>query len=241
VSGAEQELRCEHCVDVAAYVLGSLPDHETAPLLAHLQECAVCGAELAQLQAVADSLALGVVRKVAPQSLRARIMATVNAEAELLEAAGHEADRPVRARPRWQWRLAPALAATAALGVGLLIGALAINPGSGSQRVRTQVIRAIVVAPGHNARAELRKAGSHLQLVVLGLPAPPRGRIYEVWLERGTQAPEPTNALFSVTRRGNGEVGVPGNPSGVSKVLVTDEPLGGSDKPTRNPIIVAST
>lgn len=236
MSGLDQELRCEHCVDVASYVLGSLEDHEVAALLEHLERCAICGAELVQMQAVADSLAIGVTYKAAPQSLRARIMATVHAEAELLAASGHAADRPARAK----WRLAPALAATAALGAGLLIGALAINTGS-SPSVRTQVIRAIVVAPGHNASAELRKAGSHLQLIVLGMPAPPRGRIYEVWLERGTRPPEPTNALFSVTSSGNGEVGVPGNPSGVSKVLVTAEPLGGSAKPTRNPIIVAST
>ena len=46
--------------------------------------------------------------------------------------------------------------------------------------------------------------------------------------------------LFSVTHSGAGSVGVPGSLSGVSKVLVTDEPLGGSLKPTRTPIIVAS-
>jgi hypothetical protein len=44
--------------------------------------------------------------------------------------------------------------------------------------------------------------------------------------------------LFSVTRTGSGSVGVP-YLRGVSKVLVTDEPLGGSLKPTREPVIVA--
>lgn len=240
MSREEHELRCEYVIDAAAYALGALEEHEVAPLLEHLDGCAICSAEIVQLQATADSLAIAVARKVAPQSLRARIMATVHAEAQLLKAAGHEADRPVRARARWRRQLAPALATAAALGVGLLVGALAINTGSGT-RTETQVIRAVVVAPGHNARAELRKVGSHLELVVVGMPAPPRGRIYEVWLERGTQAPEPTNALFSVTHSGSGEVGVPGNPSGVSKVLVTDEPLGGSPKPTREPVIIAST
>jgi hypothetical protein len=238
VSAREHELRCEHSIDAGAYVLGALEEHEVAPFLEHLDGCAICGAEIVQLQATADSLSIAVVRKVAPQSLRARIMATVHAEAELLKAAGHEADRPLRARPAWRRRLAPALATAAALGAGLLIGALAINNGS---TTRTQIIRALVVEPGHNASAELRKVGSHLQLVVVGMPAPPPGRIYEVWLERGTQAPEPTEALFSVTHNGSGEVGVPGNPTGVSKVLVTDEPLGGSPKPTRNPVIIAST
>jgi anti-sigma-K factor RskA len=235
----ERDMRCERPSDGAAYVLGALEEHEVRSFREHLAGCTVCRAEVAQLQAAADSLALGVPRKPAPDSLRARIMATAHAEAELLRAAGHEADRPIPAPSPWRRRLVPAFAATAALGVGVLIGALAIN--TGSSVTRTQVIRAIVVEPGHNASAVLRKVGSHLELVVEGMPAPPPGRIYEVWLERGTQAPTPTDALFSVTSQGAGAVDVPGDVQGVSKVLVTAEPLGGSPKPTRNPVIIAST
>jgi hypothetical protein len=66
------------------------------------------------------------------------------------------------------------------------------------------------------------------------------GRIYEVWLKRGSQPPEPTDALFSVTDNGAGTVGVPGDLRGVSQVMVTDEPSGGSTKPTRSPVIVVS-
>ena len=133
--------------------------------------------------------------------------------------------------PRWR--------RSAALAAGLPIGALVLNTGS-STHTRTQTIQAAVVAPGYHATAALRKAGSHVELVVAGMPAPPLGRIYEVWLERGTRAPQPTDALFSVTSSGAGSVGVPGDLDGVSKVLVTSEPLGGSLKPTRSPVIVAS-
>jgi hypothetical protein len=119
----------------------------------------------------------------------------------------------------------------------MAVGALAFGS---SASVRAEVIHAVVVAPGHHATAELRKVGSHLELVVVGLPAPPPGRIYEVWLEHGAEPPLPTDALFSVTKTGSGSVGVPGNLHGVSKVLVTNEPLGGSLKPTRTPVIVGS-
>jgi anti-sigma-K factor RskA len=238
----EREMGCERGPDAAAYVLGALQEQEVQGFREHLAACTVCGAEVAQLQAAADALALGVPRKLAPDSLRARIMATAHAEAELLKAAGHEADRPAPAPREWRRRLVPALAATAALGVGLLVGALAINTGSTTIHTQTQVIRALVSEPGHSATAELRKVGSHLELIVDGLPAPPPGRIYEVWLlKQGAQAPAPTDALFSVTTHGEGAVDVPGNDAGVSKVLVTDEPLGGSPKPTRNPVIIAST
>jgi hypothetical protein len=166
-------------------------------------------------------------------------MAVVHGEADLLRAAGHEADRPVRARSVWRWRVLPALAATGALAAGVLIGALALN--TGSSRQTTQLIRAQVLPPaGHDATAALRKAGSHVQLQVTGMPAPALGRIYEVWLKDGSGPPAPTDALFSVTGQGDGTVGVPGDLKGVSKVMVTEEPAGGSLKPTHSPVIVAS-
>jgi anti-sigma factor RsiW len=226
---------CEHVLDAAAYVLYALQDGEAQAFKEHLASCAACREEVAQLQSVADSLAIGVPRVDAPPELGARIMAAVYPEAELLSAAGHRADRVARERP-WRRGLIPALASAAALAAGLLIGALAINSPT---HERTEIIHAIVVAPGHDAVADLRRVGGHVQLVVERMPAPPPGRIYEVWLEHGTQAPEPTDVLFSVTRGGHGTVGLPGSLRGISNVLVTDEPLGGSLKPTRTPIIVA--
>jgi hypothetical protein len=86
----------------------------------------------------------------------------------------------------------------------------------------------------------MRVAEDSTKLVVAGLRMPPPGRIYQVWLDRdnGT-APEPTEALFSV-RKGRASVNVPGDLSGVKRVLVTDEPAGGSEVPTRQPVIAAT-
>jgi anti-sigma factor RsiW len=235
VSRPEHELDCEQTADAAAYVLGALDDPQAQAYRAHLAGCAICRAEVAQLQPVADALAVGVPPTSPENGLRARIMATVYADAEPLVSAEREADGarwPRRGRRRG---LSLAFAVALALGIGLLVGALAINTGSTGP---TEAIPAIVVAPGHHASAVLRKVGSHLELVLVGMPPPPPGRIYEVWLEHGAQAPEPTHVLFSVTSAGNGTVGVPSR-QGVSRVLVTDEPLGGSLKPTRTPVIVA--
>ncbi len=226
---------CARHADAATYVLYALEAAEAQTFSEHLQSCAACRAEVAQLQPVADALAVGVPRTEAPPALAARIMATVYSEAELLGAAGHDADRVTPAR-RERRRFVPALATALALAAGLLIGAFAINTGSSQP---TQVIPAAVSIPGVSATASLRKVGAHLQLVVEGMPAPPPGHIYEIWLEHGTAAPEPTDALFSVTKTGDGSVGVPGDLRGVSDVLVTAEPLGGSLKPTRTPVIVA--
>jgi anti-sigma-K factor RskA len=229
----------ERCADVGAYVLGALDEHELEPFREHLTTCAECREEVAQLQGSADALTLAVPQMQAPPEIRARLMSVVRGEAELLRAAGNEADRPsARTRSRWRRRAFPALVATGALAAGLLIGALALNTGSSQQ---TRVIQAMVLPPaGHDASAQLRKVGSHVELQVTGMPAPALGRIYEVWLKAGSKPPEPTDALFSVTGQGDGTVGVPGDLQGVSKVMVTEEPVGGSLKPTRNPVIVAS-
>ncbi len=240
MSSRVHELSCERLLDCAAYVLGALEEQEAQALHEHLAECPACRAEVAQLQLVANSLAIGVSRAAVPESLRVRVVGTAHAEAELRGAAGREARRAASARVGGHSilrRLVPALVGTLAVGMGLLIGALAFKVGAGE---RTDVIHAVVIAPGRRATAELRKVGSQLELIVVGMPAPPPGRIYEVWLEHGAATPEPTDALFSVTKTGSGSVGVPGDLHGVSKVLVTDEPLGGSPKPTRNPVILGS-
>jgi hypothetical protein len=49
----------------------------------------------------------------------------------------------------------------------------------------------------------------------------------------------PTDALFVVNRAGGAHVAVPGDLQGVERVLVTDEPRGGSRAPTGKPVIVA--
>jgi hypothetical protein len=237
--GEREQMEGELHFDTAAYVLGALEESELERYRAHLETCVQCRDEiLLLLQPAADSLALAPPRVRAPDAIRARVMATVHAEAELLHAAGHEADRPARARRAW-WSLSPSFAAVAAgvLAVGVLIGALVFDTGSARH---ARVIQASVLIPNRHATAALQVADeSHVELVVKGMPAPPRGRIYEVWFARGAQPPEPTDARFSVTSHGNSSVGIPGNLNGVSKVLVTAEPLGGSLKPTRAPVIVA--
>ena len=50
--------------------------------------------------------------------------------------------------------------------------------------------------------------------------------------------PRPTDALFSVTSRGSGSVNVPGSLRGVTEVMVTSEPLGGSSSPTGPPLLL---
>ncbi len=98
------------------------------------------------------------------------------------------------------------------------------------------MIRAEVLAP--RASASVRVSGGHAELNIAGMPQTTPGRVYEVWVKR-TGAPQPTDALFTVSRAGSATVGVPGSVTGVKEILVTSEPRGGSPAPTRTPVIVA--
>lgn len=232
---------CPRIDDAASYVLRAIPDGEWEGYEAHVSGCPVCAAKIDELSFVADALLSGVPQLSAPPEIRTRVMSVVNAEAELLNAAGAMADRPIR-RPRsrrlslqWlrPWPAAVLAASLLALGIGG--GALLTGGGSGDPAARSV---ACAQAPG-GAACEMRVAGDSAKLVVAGLKAPPQGRIYQVWLDRGDgTAPQPTEALFSV-RKGRASVDVPGNLEGVRQVLVTHEPLGGSEVPTRQPIIAA--
>ena len=170
-------------------------------------------------------------------------MSVVRAESELLLAAGPMADRPIVREPSRRFsllRLRPwpaAVLAASLLALGIGGGALLDGGGSGDPAAAADRLRA-----GADRRDAARCASPATapSSSSPGLPAPPEGRIYQVWLDRdnGT-APEPTEALFSV-RHGRASVDVPGDLRGVKQVLVTDEPLGGSEVPTRQPVIAAS-
>jgi hypothetical protein len=171
-------------------------------------------------------------------------MAEVEREAELLRSAGPAADRPPPARrrrrrlafPRFAFP-APAAAALAcaALLAGLGVGAWLFGSGGG-HTVDFQRSGALSAS----ATAELDVKGDTAVLVARGLPEPPAGRVYQVWLQRDGQAPEPTAALFTPRRDGSATASV-GDVKGVEKVMVSSEPVGGSPAPTTAPILIATT
>jgi anti-sigma-K factor RskA len=205
--------------------LGALPAAEAADFEAQMARDADLRAEVERLRVAVDALPASPIQLAPPPELKDRIMSVVNAEAELLRAAGPDADRPQPARRRWSWRggLAVAAAACAVLVVAVVIG---VSGGS------DQVVTASL---GH---ARLIERGSgHSTLTATGLPSPGAGRVYQVWLQHKGGRPRPTNALFGARRDGIASVDVPGSLKNVDAVLVTSEPEGGSDAPTRPPVI----
>jgi anti-sigma-K factor RskA len=233
------ELReCEQSGQAAAYVLGALEREEGERYSVHLTGCLICAAEVASLQPIVDTLPASAPLAKAPDVLRERVMVSVRSEAKLLQASGADADRLAPVRRPWHSRRLALLTAATAMGVGVLIGAVAIDTGSPAPAVHVTTAQLASLPAG--AGALVRESGAHGELVVSGVPQPPRGKIYEIWLARADGTPQPTNALFGITRAGNASVDVPGDLTGVKQVLVTAEPLGGSSHPTSSPIIVAT-
>jgi anti-sigma-K factor RskA len=239
---------CERGIDAGAYVLGALSGEEHADYAAHLGGCTTCRDEVARLQTAVDALPLSTPIVAPPPELRGRIMSVVRAEAELLRAAGPEADRPRvprsrRRRPRPRLRLPGALlrplpVATLACALAALAIGIVALAGSGGGSVRT-VTAAVHFTAAPRAKAQLRIGSGSASLRVEGVPSPPPGKVYEVWLKRPGRAPERTDALFTVGDGGNASVNVP-DLQGVRQVLVTPEPAGGSARPTGPVVIVAS-
>ena len=219
--------------DAAAYVLGALEPAEAEAFSRHLATCAVCRDEVAAFQHTANALAMAPPQHAAPRGLKRRVMRAVRES----EAEDHEPAR--RRRRRWASGLLvarPAIAAISAVAVVVVvIGAIIVSSG-GSSGTRT-IAATVTGSPG---TARLSVSGGHAELVVRGFPQPAAGHIYEVWKVRsGAKLPSPTRALFSVNSSGAADVGVPGGLNGVTQVLVSQEPAGGSLVPTTAPVIVA--
>lgn len=228
---------CQYRDDAGPWVLGALGEPDASAFEEHLTVCDACTREVAELKVVADVLPMAAPQLLPPPELRDRLMATVNAEAELLRAAGPQADAPprvvehprARARGRgWLGRIRPLPAigaATAVLAVGVLIGVLATGGDGGTTTFTGTGPKGSAVALQVDDRHDGKLEFQHMT-------APPSGRVYQVWLVTGKESPRPSHALFSVSRDGSATIEIPESLKGTDQVLVTDEPPGGSPAPT---------
>jgi anti-sigma-K factor RskA len=235
---------CPDALNVGAYVLGGLDDLELATFTAHLQTCAGCRAEVADLQLVADTLPLAAPPVAPAPELRRRIMRIVESEAELLREAGVQAERPVvpvarAGRRRW-WSPAPATRpATIVAAAVLLIGGVVGGVELGRRDRHDALTIPAQVAPA-GATAALEIADGRGRLSVAHMPSPPEGRVYQVWLIRTGHPPEPTRTLFTVPADGRTTVAIQEALGLADAVWVTAEPPGGSAAPTSRPVIKAA-
>jgi anti-sigma-K factor RskA len=211
--------------DLAAFVLGALERAEAAAVERHLEGCSRCQEEMRWLQPALQTLPESVERIEPPPQLRESLMAEVRTDAR----AQTTAERPARGRS-WGWLLKPAAGfAVIALLVAGVVGYEVGKDGSdggGGTTVERQVggINVKMVQEGNSGTLQL--AGVH-QL--------PPDKVLEAWVEREGQV-EAVPALFVPDRNGQAETRI-ADMSGVAVVMVTEEPQGGSEAPTGEPIM----
>jgi anti-sigma-K factor RskA len=223
--------------DLAAYLLDALPEPEARAFEAHLEACELCQARERWLRTSVEVLPSSVEQVEPPPELRKRLLDTVQSEAGAPAPA--PARRPERRRGSRRWLgsfvLTPVTAAAAA--VLILVAGVAgylLRGDESGPPTSTVAAKSTPAAPG--VKATILRTGDRGILRVEGLPQR-KGRVYEIWLMRGGR-PEPST-LFQVRRDGRGAAAIPRGLDDATQVLVTSEPLAGSDKPTTKPILSA--
>lgn len=217
---------------LGAYILGALPEAESERVQRHLVSCRECRAELEWLRVAADALPASVPPVEPPPELKSRVMSIVQAEAELLRAAGEEADRPPRRRRSWSWLTAEIWRPAVGLGATAAVAAVAVVLATSGSGERTIPVR--LTGPG---AASLTVTGTQAELVVRGLRSPPPSHVDELWIQHGAGRPEPAGTF--VLSSGSVQLQKPVRPGDV--VLATVEPGQGTPAPTGKPFLVVHT
>ena len=221
--------RCTHSQDAPAWTLGALDPAEAEVFAAHKADCGICQSVVEELMPAAQLLGMAAPQVAPPDALRDRVMGTVRAEAQLLKAAGAEADRPVTEARRerrlfsLRWPALAGIAACVLLALGITAGVL-INGDGSSEPTKTFQAK----AEGMTALATVDS--DRVTLHLDGMKLPPEGRVYQVWLQRDGKV-TPTDALFSPAD-GKATVTVDEKLDGADRVMITDERMGGSQVPT---------
>lgn len=215
--------------ELAAYLLGALEPGEAAELERHLAGCEECRTELKWLRPAVQLLPESVPRVEAPSELRGRLMEQIRSEAA--SAAAPQASR------RWQvrgWSLRPIVSLAALVLVIAAVGAYAIGSGDSGGGNTTTVVT------GHSPGvvAEMLSSNSSGTLHLANLHKLPPDKVLQAWVEREGRV-ESAKTLFIPNQDGTASATID-DMHGVTTVMVTAEPRGGSAQPTSAPIVSVS-
>lgn len=217
-----------------AYVLDAIESDERDHFEAHLAECESCRDEVRVLQHAAAALA---PQATPPATLRVKVLAAAERTLQLPPLVERPEPAPDR---RWLPRLG-AVAAAVLLVAGVGIGVrLATHDDAPAPITAAQVFAADDVkeldVPLGDGEVHLAVSKSLNRLAVDGadMPAPPPGRVYQLWLVHNGQA-----TSLSVME-GDSTTAVNTIPA-AGTLAVTTEPPGGSKAPTSTPILTLDT
>jgi len=210
--------------DLAAYMLGALDRDEAGEFERHLEGCEHCREEMRWLEPAVQTLPEAVERQEPPRQLREALMAEVRDDVREAKA------RPAAARRR-RWLLKPAMGfAVVALLVAGVVGYEVGNGGGSGEGGASTIER-----QEGPLTVKMVTEGDGGTLHLSGVEQLPPDKVLEAWVEREGEV-EAVPALFVPDRNGQAETRIT-DMSGVATVMVTEEPRGGSDQPTGEPIM----
>ncbi|MFT3864609.1 MAG: anti-sigma factor [Solirubrobacterales bacterium] len=242
MSAGEHDQRLEEAV---AFALGSLDAEQLDDFKEHLKGCERCQEEIRWLAPAVRALPEAVEARTPPPALKERLMAEVRADAAAdAEQSGAAAEgAPSRSQAgfgEWlrglriaglTWKPLAGLAVAVVIvagGIGFAVG----GGGGGSGATHTWEIE-----PGANGiEAKVVREGEKAEVRLAGVGQLPQGKVLEAWVERDGKV-EAVPALFAPDGAGDATTTIE-NMEGVTTVMVTREPAGGSKKPTEEPPMV---
>jgi anti-sigma-K factor RskA len=217
--------------DLGAYLLGALDPREAAEFERHLEGCERCRQELRWLEPAVDTLPETVERTEPPPQLREALMAEVRRDVrEDAPVETRAPDRPVAPWRRWLLRPAVGFAVVALLVAGV-VGYEVGKDGGGKDGGDSTIVRQL---PG-GMTVKMIQEGDGGTLELTGVPQLSEGKVLEAWVEREGKV-EAVPALFVPDRHGHAETTI-ADMRGVETLMVTEEPRGGSESPTGEPIM----
>lgn len=234
--------------NLAPYLLGALPELEATALQRHLMGCESCREELARLHPAAEAIPLAVEPVEPPAELKAALMEAVGGE----PASAARAPRRVEPRTRRRLRLprlgSPLVAlrptaawASAALFLvagaagGWSINQLTEADEKDDSRTLTAEVDRSRFTRGSGSLVLPDRNGQTAVLRVQGMRPAPKGKAYEIWVQRGEEV-KPAS-LFTVGADGTGLGAIDEDFSDVDAVFVTRERAGGARAPTEKPVV----
>jgi anti-sigma factor RsiW len=217
-----------------AYAVDAVDDLERAAFERHLAECAACRAEVASLREAAGLVAETTTAEPSAD-LRDRVLAGIGS----IRPLPPEVPAPVVQRRRRTPRfLAAAAAAVVMVGAGVTVWQQPWESSSQGQiSAADQVLRAADAKStsmdfpgGAEATVTHSDALGRAVIVTRDMPAPPDGKVYQLWLNQPGQGMVPAGIMD------HDEVLLSGDAATALGAGITVEPEGGSSTPTTKPI-----
>jgi anti-sigma-K factor RskA len=226
-----------------AYALDALSEFERAAFARHITECSACDFEVAELRETASRLG-AMAWEAPPARMRDSVLAEISRTRQVPMGPAPVEPREVKAVQRWRRVTAAAVAAGVVAVGGVATVWVVQEQRVGDARQQADQLRqeqariAGVLASGDVRVRSTAATGGGTVTVALspslndgvvmlnGVPAPPAGKTYQLWLITG-QNP----ASAGVMEPGQGAALL--NSVGTADTLgLTLEPLGGSSRPT---------